>query len=208
MIIGNYLQEHDIQAFGARKAEGTLFKQTLQCEENVLILSDRNGITTLEVINPERHTSIAQTGVDYNQGTGVLTVTGAQYEGREIAVYDGRQEYVGSYTVHNGSVTIPAEEKPQFVSEFGYPIESRLESNPLNINNDTKNIYKTLDTIKLVVTPESNTDYLTVCGKKGRRIGDLVIFTRPRRPLRDCRYVIENKYNKVTILSIEMDLES
>lgn len=209
MVIANYLQEHEIQAFCARKSQVSKFKQAVQCEDRVLILTDRNGITSLELLDETKNTSAGiSSGIQYSRNTGVLTVPNAQYDGLPIGIYDGNGNFVGSYVVNNDSVTIPEDKRPQSVSEYGYVIESKFASNPINIGNETKALHKTINTIKLAVTPESKTDYLTVCGKKGHRIGDLVVFVRPARPLRDCRFTIENKCYPVTILSMELDVEA
>lgn len=208
MIVGNYLQEHDVQAFCSRETEDVKFKQVIQCEQNVLFLSERNGITTLERTRDDLKTALAVPNIIYNYATGVVNITQEQYEGKTVNVYDGNGEFVNTYTVNNHRITIPQGERPTSISEIGFNIHSRYESNPLNIGNETKTLFKTLNSVKIAVTPESRTEFLTCNGKYGRREEDLVIFIRPTRPLKDCRFTLENDTYPVEILSMEIEIEA
>lgn len=208
MIVGNYLQEHEIQAFSSRKSSLAIFRQVIQCEQDVLFLSERNGVTTLEIIDTAKKTALALPTIAYNNNTGVLNVQYQQYDNQNINVYNGDGDFVGSYLVSNNQIVIPENEKPTEVSEAGFNIHSIFRSNPQNIGNETLSLFKTINTIKLAVTPESRTEYLTINGKYGRREGDLVIYIRPTRPLKKCEYTIENNNYPVEILSIEVELEA
>lgn len=208
MVIGNYLKEHEIQAFTARKSGTCKFKQAIQCEMRVIFLTERNGVTSIELVDENKKTAAVLSSINYNPVTGILAVPYPQYTGQELNIYDGKGEFVGNYKVINNSVTIPAAEKPLTISEAGINIHSTFGSNPLNVGNETKALYKTINSIMIAVTPDSKTDFLKVNGKFGRRIGDLVVFTRPARPLRDCRFKIENDAYPVEILSIEIELEA
>ena len=208
MIVGNYLQEHDVQAFCLRDTENVDFKQVIQCEQNVLFLSVRNGYTSIENTDDTKKTALSVPIIYYNYATGIVTIPYPQYNGLDVNVYDGNGNLVGVYTVTNSTITIPAKEKPLSISEIGYNIHSIYESNPINIGNETKTIFKTLNSVKIAVTPESRTEFLTCNGKYGRREGDLVIYIRPTRPLKDCRFTIENDNYPVEILSMELEIEA
>lgn len=208
MIVGNYLQEHEIQAFCSRKSENTFFYQTLQCEQDVIFLSERNGNTSLEIVDETRKTALASIDFIYNNISGVLTINHPQYNNGFINIYDETGKYIGKHKVINGTVNLPANDRPYGISEIGLNIHSTFISNPMNIGNETKALYKTINTLKIAVTPESRTEYLTVNGKYGRRIGDLVVYTRITRPLRDCYFKVENDNYPVEILSMEVELES
>ena len=208
MVVGNYLQEHDIQAFCLRDTENVDFKQVIQCEQNVLFLSVRNGYTSIEKTDDTKKTALSVPVIYYNYATGIVTIPYPQYNGLDVNVYDGNGNLVGVYTVTNSTITIPAKEKPLSISEIGYNIHSTYESNPINIGNETKTLFKTLNSVKIAVTPESKTEFLTCNGKYGRREGDLVIYIRPTRPLKDCRFTIENDNYPVEILSMELEIEA
>lgn len=208
MIVGNYLQEHDIQAFCLRDTENVDFYQVIQCEQNVFFLSSRNGYTTIEQTNESLKTALALPSIIYNYATGIVTIPYPQYNGLGVNVYDGSGNFVGTYVVQNNKITIPAKERPTSISEVGYNIHSKYQSNPVNIGNETKTLFKTLNSVKVAVTPESKTEFMTCNGKYGRREGDLVIYIRPTRPLKDCRFTIENDNYPVEILSMELEIEA
>lgn len=208
MIVGNYLQEHDIQAFCLRRSSLAKFEQTLQCEQQVLFLSERNGITSLEIVDETKQTALALENFTYNYNTGVLSIPYTQYDSQGVNIYDENGAFVGTYYVTDGGITFDEEDKPAGISEVGFNIHSVFQSNPQNIGNETKTLYKTIDSIKLAVTPESKTDFLTVNGKYGWRKGNLITFIRPTRPLRDCRFTIENDNYPVEILSMEIEIEA
>ena len=208
MIIGNYLQEHEIQAFSSRKSSLAVFRQVIQCEQDVLFLAERNGVTTLEIIDESKKTALAIPVINYNSNTGVLNIPYQQYANQNINIYDESGDFVGSYLVTNNQVVIPEDKKPNSISEAGFNIHSVFMSNPQNIGNETLSLFKTINTIKLAVTPESRTEFLKVNGKYGRREGDLVIYIRPTRPLKECIYTIENDNYPVEILSIEIEMEA
>lgn len=208
MIVGNYLQEHDVQAFCSRESENVQFLQVMQCEQNVLFLSVRNGYTSIERTDETKKTSLCSPIIYYNYALGELTLPYPQYNGLKVNVYDGDGILVGNYLVENNKITFTAKDKPLTVSEVGFNIHSTYESNPINIGNETKTLFKTLNSVKLAVTPESQTQFLTCNGKYGRREGDLVIFIRPTRPLKDCRFTLENDNYPVEILSMELEIEA
>lgn len=99
LIIGNYLQDHNIQGFCHRSATGVKFLQTVQNEENVLLLSSRAGYTTLERIDQTKKTAHSTRLFQYNQESGVITLELPQYQNTLMNVYDENGEYVDSYTV-------------------------------------------------------------------------------------------------------------
>ena len=98
LIIGNYLQDHNIQGFCRRSATGVKFLQSVQNEENVLLLSSRAGYTTLERIDQTKKTAHSTRLFQYNQETGVITIRQPQYRNTLLNVYDKSGEFIGSYT--------------------------------------------------------------------------------------------------------------
>lgn len=99
LIVGNYLQDHNIQGFCRRSATGVKFLQTVQNEENVLLLSSRAGYTTLERIDQTKNTAHSTRLFQYNQESGVITLELPQYQNTLLNVYDETGEFVNSYTV-------------------------------------------------------------------------------------------------------------
>ena len=97
---------------------------------------------------------------------------------------------------------------PDIISEVGYNIHSVFESNPINVGAETLELYKTIFKIGLAVTDRSNTEYVTINGKFGRRKGNLITFIRTNRPGRDVRFVIENDIYPIDIMSVEIDYEA
>lgn len=97
LIIGNYLQDHNIQGFCRRSATGVKFLQSVQNEENVLLLSSRAGYTTLERIDQTKKTAHSTRLFQYNQESGVITLGLPQYQNTLLNVYDETGEFVDSY---------------------------------------------------------------------------------------------------------------
>ena len=94
LIIGNYLQDHNIQGFCRRSATGVKFLQSVQNEENVLLLSSRAGYTTLERIDQTKKTAHSTRSFQYNQETGVITLELPQYNNTALNVYDETGDFV------------------------------------------------------------------------------------------------------------------
>lgn len=205
LIVGNYLQDHNIQGFCRRSATGVKFLQTVQNEENVLLLSSRAGYTTLERIDQSKKTAHSTRLFQYNQETGVITLELPQYQNTLLNVYDETGTFVDSFTCENNQITIPS--KPQQISEIGYNIHQVFHSNPMNIGGITMSEYKSIARIDLALTSESRHDALTINKKYGRRKGNLVSYVRPQRPTRDCTFTIENDIYPVEILSMEVEIE-
>lgn len=205
LIVGNYLQDHNIQGFCRRSATGVKFLQTVQNEENVLLLSSRAGYTTLERIDQSKKTAHSTRLFQYNQNTGVITLELPQYQNTLLNVYDETGTFVDSFTCENNQITIPS--KPQGISEIGYNIHQVFHSNPMNIGGITMTEYKSIARIDIALTSESRHDALTINKKYGRRKGNLVSYIRPQRPTRDCTFTIENDIYPVEILSMEVEIE-
>lgn len=205
LIIGNYLQDHNIQGFCRRSATGVKFLQSVQNEENVLLLSSRAGYTTLERIDQSKKTAHSTRLFQYNQESGVITLELPQYQNTLLNVYDENGEFVDAYTCENNQITISS--KPQGISEIGYNIHQVFHSNPMNIGGITMSEYKSIARIDIALTSESRHDALTINKKYGRRKGNLVSYIRPQRPTRDCTFTIENDIYPVEILSMEVEIE-
>lgn len=94
LIIGNYLQDHNIQGFCRRSATGVKFLQSVQNEENVLLLSSRAGYTTLERIDQTKKTAHSTRLFQYNQESGVITLELPQYDNTALNVYDETGDFV------------------------------------------------------------------------------------------------------------------
>lgn len=97
LIVGNYLQDHNIQGFCRKSATGVKFLQTVQNEENVIVLSERAGYTTLERIDKTKKTAHSTRLFQYNQESGVITLELPQYQNTLVNVYDEKGDFVGAY---------------------------------------------------------------------------------------------------------------
>lgn len=210
LVIGNYLQEHEVQAFCRRYNPSVKYKQTIQCDEQVIFVTDRNGNTCFELIDDTKYTEAAPYSFTYNPITGIITMTTPiAYNGQMLNVYDGDRKFIGEYEVSNGTITIPSEDRPTSVSEIGYNISSEFISNPQNINAQTKTIYKSITAIRLALTTRSNPAYLKVENKSASWVKDnLAEYRRLIRPTRDARFHITNDRYPVEILSMEIEIEA
>lgn len=210
LVIGNYLQEHEIQAFCKKTHSPGTHRQTIQCDDQVIFLVDRNGQTGLELVDETKYTEAVPYSFTYNPGTGILTLTNApSYNGQALNVYDGNRKFIGEYTVENGMIVFPDDEAPAAVSEVGYNIHSEFISNPQNINAQTKTIYKSITAIRLALTTVSNPEYLKIEGKSASWVKDnLAEYRRLIRPTRDARFKITNDRYPVEILSMEIEIEA
>lgn len=206
LVVANYLQDQQIQSFVVRKSQGALFKQTLQVENDIIMLVERNGVLGIELVNDGTKVACRASDYAYNPATGAISGLPVQYNGQSVNVYDGAEKYVESVSVNNRTATLV--KKPTEISEIGFNIHSKFVSNPQNINMETFNLYKTIRTIKLALTARSNPEYLRVNGKKGMNKDGFITFIRPTRPLRKCQFVIENDIYPVDVMSIEIDLEA
>lgn len=210
LVIGNYLQEHEIQAFCKRSNSNAKFRQTIQCDEQVIHLVDRNGNTALELIDESLYTEASAYAVSYNRYTGIITLTTPiSYNGQELNVYDEMHNYIGKFTVENGQITVPGDVAPIGISEVGYNIHSEFISNPQNINAQTKTIYKSITAIRLALTTTTNPKYLKVENKSASWVKDnLAEYRRLIRPTRDARFHVTNDIYPVEILSMEIEIEA
>lgn len=207
LIIGNYLQDQQIQAFVDRSAENVYFRQSIQVNRVLYFLVERNGKTLIESENETLYTACATQNPTYNRSTGVISGL-SMYNGKAINIYDGNHKYVKTGTVSNGTCTLTTSTKPATISEVGYNIHSTFESNPINVGAETLELRKTISKIGLAVTDRSKTEYVTINGKYGRKKGNLLTFIRPTRPSRDCRFIIENDIYPIDIMSVEIDYEA
>lgn len=207
LIIGNYLQDQQIQAFVDRSADNVYFKQSIQVDRVLYFLVERNGTMLLERESELYKTACAIPNPTYDNTTG--TITGLSiYNGQKINIYDGNGIFVESGTVSGGTYNLNQTTFPDTISEVGYNIHSVFESNPINVGIETKELYKTIFKIGLAVTDRSKTEYVTINGKFGRRKGNLITFIRTNRPGRDVRFVIENDIYPIDIMSVEIDYEA
>lgn len=206
LIIGNYLQDHNIQAFCLRHSDFTQFKQAVQAEENVIILSSRNGYTVLENIDETKRTAHSAS-YTYDNATGIISNIPEHYENQVLNVYS-EKGFIGQFPVINGQIDLSEQSPiPQYITEIGFNIHQVFESNPMNLGAETMAYYKAISNIKLALTPESRHEYIKINKKYGRRKGDMISFVRPQKPMRDCRFTIENDIYPIEILSIEVEIE-
>jgi len=207
LIIGNYLQDQQIQAFVDRSADGVYFRQSIQVNRVLYFLVERNGKTLIESESELYNTACATPTPTYNSSTGVISGLSI-YNGKSINVYDGNGKYVQSVTVSSGTGTLTISTKPATISEVGYNIHSTFESNPINVGAETLELRKTISKIGLAVSNRSKIEYVTINGKYGRKKGNLLTFIRPTKPSRDCRFIIENDIYPIDIMSVEIDYEA
>lgn len=204
LIIGNYLAEHEIQAFCKRSSPNSKFLQTMQCESNVFFVVNRNGLTELELLDESKFTVCATDTFTYSSLSGQVILNTDLYNGLNVNVYDGDRQFVGTYKVENRRLTVSS--KPTTISEIGFNIKSVFKSNPMNIGMETKSIYKNIPNIMLAIIGKG--DYLKINGKAGRNKDNLLTYTRVARPSRDCIFTIENNIYPCEILSMEVELEA
>ena len=207
LIIANYLQDQQIQAFVDRSADNVYFRQSIQVNRKMYFLVERNGKTLIESESETLYTACATETPTYNSSTGVISGL-AIYNGKSINVYDGDHKFVEAVTVSSGTGTLTISTKPATISEVGYNIHSTFESNPINVGAETLELRKTIYKIGLALTDRSKTEYVTINGKYGRKKGNLLTFIRPTRPSRDCRFIIENDIYPIDIMSVEIDYEA
>lgn len=207
LIIANYLQDQQIQAFVDRSADFVYFRQSIQVNRKLYFLVERNGKTLIESESETLYTACAIETPTYNSSTGVISGL-SMYNGKAINVYDGNRKFVQAITVSSGTGTLTISTKPATISEVGYNIHSTFESNPINVGAETLELRKTISKIGLAVTDRSKTEYVTINGKYGRKKGNLLTFIRPTRPSRDCRFTIENDIYPIDIMSVEIDYEA
>ena len=207
MVVGNYLSDQKIQAFTKQINNGDLYKQSLQIDDDLFFLVERNGKLFVEIEDTETCVFCAIKNPTYNDTTGEITGLDI-YNGREINIYDENSDFVEKATPVLGSYTIQSTTLPTSISCVGYNIHSDFVSNPLNVGRETLDKKKTIRKMDLVVSDDSKTDYMKINGKLGRRRGNLVTFRKVSRPLREQVYTIENDIYKVNILSIDIDYEA
>lgn len=210
LVVGNYLQEHEIQSFCKKVHSPGIHKQTIQCDDQVIFLVDRNGQTGLELVDETKFTEAVPYSFTYNPGTGILSLSNApSYNGQTLNVYNGNRKFIGQYTVQNGQIAFPDDEAPAMVSEVGYNIHSEFISNPQNIGEQTKTIYKSITAIRLALTTGTNPEYLKVEGKTASWVKDnLAEYRRLIRPTRVAKFTITNDIYPVEILSMEIEIEA
>lgn len=207
LVIANYLQDQEIQAFVSRDADDVKFLQALQVENDVLLLVNRFGNIQIELQDLSKNTSASSTDFVYTPETGIISNLPTQYNNRPVNIYDDTGKFIDEVAPTNGTIQLAAP-YPTGISEVGFNIHSKFISNPQNINQETYSIYKTIRTIKLALTDSSKADYLTVNGKYGRNKDNFITYIRPTKPSRECTFVIENDRYKLDIMSIEIDLEA
>lgn len=207
LVIANYLQDQEIQAFVSRDADDVKFLQALQVENDVVLLVNRFGNVQIELQDLSKNTSASSTDFVYTPETGIISNLPTQYNNRPVNIYDETGKFIDEVAPTNGTIQLAAP-YPTGISEVGFNIHSKFISNPQNINQETYSIYKTIRTIKLALTDSSKADYLTVNGKYGRNKDNFITYIRPTKPSRECTFVIENDRYKLDIMSIEIDLEA
>lgn len=204
LIVGNYLAEHEIQAFCKRSSPNSRFLQTMQCESNVFFIVNRNGYTQLEMLDDTKYTVCATNQFTYSAISGLVMLNTDLYNGLNVNVYNGDREFVGSYKVENRRLTVSS--RPATISEIGFNIRSVFTSNPMNIGMETKALYKNIPNIMLAISGKG--DYCKINGKTGRNKDNFLTYTRVARPSRNCQFTIENNVYPCEILSMEVELEA
>lgn len=207
VVIANYLTDQQIQSFVVRVSGDSVYQQCIQPGSSVLYLINRNGSIVIEEQNDNRNTEASFDSFSYNPGTGVISSLPDAYNGISINVYDGDGVFAEFIPASGNQATlttpVPA------VSEVGLDINSRMESNPQNIGPETFDKYKTIRSIKVALTENSDGTYMKINGKSPSRTkGKLLTFIRPGRPERESVFTIINDVYKVEIMSIEIELEA
>lgn len=207
MVVGNYLSDQQIQAFTGQYNTGDYYKQSLQIEDDLFFIVERNGKIVLEIEDEDKPSFCCTSTPTYSNTTGIISGI-SLYNGKTINIYDGNGDFVESGIVAAGAYTIVRTIKPTTVGCIGYNIHSTFTSNPINVGKETFALTKSIRKIDLVITDDTKSDYITINGKKGRRSGNLLTFTKVSKPLRECTYTIENDKYLVDILSIDIDYEA
>lgn len=204
LVIGNYLSDQDIQSFITKKSETTKYIQTIQVENEVFYLVDRGGSGLWIVIEDEKKKSDSVYTWQYDSSTGLLSSSTAR---GDVNIYGKDGRLLVRVKDFNGEYQFPAP-YPEQVTEFGYNIHSTFESNPIAKSAETFDVYKTLRSAKLALTPTSNPEFLTVNGKRGVNKNNFVSYYHLTRPTRKCIFKIENDVYPVQIMSITLEYEA
>ena len=204
LIIGNYLTDHEIQAFCRRHEENTKFIQCLECEDNVFMITERNGLSTLEVLDKDCFTSIETQTFTYLPSTKTLTTTDGRYFEQTVNTYDSNKDFIEKVEISAlGVATLESETIPAYI---GLNIPTTFESNPLNYSIETYNAYKNIRQIKLVISHDNKGKFITINEKPARKKENFLEYYRVAHAKRDCRFTINSNIYPCEILSMELDL--
>lgn len=201
VIIGNYIQEHQVQAFTRWHVDGSI-RQVLCNDDDILAIVERNGHLTLEYMMESRYTQ-GGIDVDYNPATGVITLPNSNYNGKVLNVYDEHHKFIGEYEVFYNQIIISGD-IPRGISEVGYNIHSIFESNPLNIGASTQTLNKSVVQAQMLFSNESILDCVKLNNKKGWVQDKLLRVVRPVPPRKKAQVVLTNDAYPVELLSCEM----
>lgn len=201
VIIGNYIQEHQVQAFTRWNIDGKI-RQVICNNDDILAIVERNGHLALEYMTEQRYT---QGGIDveYNANTGVITLPNNNYNGKILNVFDQNHKFFGSYKIINNRTTLSGN-LPSAITEIGYNINSVFESNPLNIGASTETINKSVVQAQMLFSNESILDYVKLNNKKGWTQDKLLRVVRPVPPRKKAQIVLTNDVYPIELLSCEM----
>lgn len=207
VIIGNYIQEQQVQAFTRWRMDGRNIIQVICNGDDILAVVEKDTFCVLEYMTESRYTNGGQDIVSYNSSTGVITLPQSSvmdYNGTKLNVYDENHKFVGEYTVSNNTITLTGSKKPTAITEVGFNIHSRFESNPLNIGASTETLHKSVVQAQMLFSNESILDCVKLNNKKGWEQDKLLRIVRPVPPRKKAQVVLTNDAYPVELLSCEM----
>lgn len=216
LITMNYMQSHNIESFTKYHFDNIKFIATsVWNNTNDIVLFVNNSITLkesiLSTIKPVNNININALGVmnDFSKNGNEIRFSSYSIlnKATDINIYDSNGNYINTYNAINNTIILTNEDTEKDIAYIGINIKSKFVSNPLNYGVTTFDKYKNIAQLKIVVSEDSNPEFLTVNGKKGRKKDNFITFYRVARPSRKCQFTVENNIYPCEILSMEVDLE-
>lgn len=215
LVRANYLRDQDIQSFVTSKNDAEKYIQALQVGETMFVMTRlANGNVVLEK-ETDAGVSLCHFKPYKNSMGWIYGLTSGVFPtkaGDLICIYDGNGTLILETEVPESGMIKLDEilgEAPADVPEVGFPIDCEFESNPINHSAETFGAYKTLRSIKIALTSDSNPKGLTVNGKHGVvKMVDgtpFVTFSHLTKPTRECVFRIKNHGYKVRIMSMTLE---
>lgn len=220
LIVMNYMQSHNIEAFTRYHFDNVNFLSTSLLEDTGdLVFTVRNPSTDkLSFISTKRpsYTKVTH-GLGISTGFSITddelfinTNSDILRGSTSVNLFDNNGNYINTYATDPETpylIKLSEEDVEKNITYICINIHSRFLSNPLNYGMTTFDKYKSIAQIKLVLSKDSNSEFLTINGKKGRNKDNFVTFYRVQKPSRECQFLIENDIYPCEILSMEVDLE-
>lgn len=218
LIVMNYMQSHNIESFTRYHFDNVKFIATtfIEATGDLMFIVENTTNYKVSFIRTKYAESLKISALGllstFTKTDNVITfnyrniIAGSD----SINLYDNEGNYINTYATDNDSairITLSEEDAEKNITYLGMNIKSKFVSNPLNYGMTTFDKYKNISQLKIVVSEDSNPEFLTVNGKNGRKKDNFITFYRVARPSRKCQFTVENNIYPCEILSMEVDLE-